>query len=123
MKRKYTEGIENLTNLVKNFSMGEFLKPLIYTYRSYGYFCVGKHQKAFNDLVYVEENYKEKFEVASQYNKLICEGIIKSNLNDFENSINLFNLASKLNPKRMEPYFYKSMVLIKFCSKLIPSQD
>ena len=43
MKRKYNEGIENLTKLVKNFNLGDFLKPLIYIYRAYGYFCVGKH--------------------------------------------------------------------------------
>ena len=35
--------------------MGDFLRPLIYSYRAYGYFCLGKHQKALNDLVYLEK--------------------------------------------------------------------
>ena len=43
MKRKFKEGIENLTKLINKDSIGDFLKPLVYTYRAYGYFCVGKH--------------------------------------------------------------------------------
>jgi len=55
MKRKYKEGIENITNLIKNFSVGEFLKPLVYSYRAYGYYCLGKHEKALNDLIHIEK--------------------------------------------------------------------
>jgi len=43
MKRKFKEGIENLTKLINKDLLGDFLKPLVYTYRAYGYFCVGKH--------------------------------------------------------------------------------
>jgi len=43
MKRKHKEGVQDLTNLVKNHNLGDFLKPLVYTYRAYGYFCLGKH--------------------------------------------------------------------------------
>ncbi len=46
MKRKYNEGLDNLTNLVDNFPLNDFLTPLIYTYRAYGYICNGKHLKA-----------------------------------------------------------------------------
>lgn len=54
MKRKHKEGIKNLTNLDKNFNLGEFLKPLVFIYRAYGYFCLGKHQKSLNDLQSIE---------------------------------------------------------------------
>jgi hypothetical protein len=74
MKRKYKEGIENLSKLIKAYNLGDFLKPLVYTYRSYGYFCLGKHQKALTDLQEVEN----KLEKSSSYNKLICEGIISA---------------------------------------------
>ena len=50
MKRKHEDGIKNLTTLVKTQTLGDFLKPLVYSYRAYGYFCLGKHQKALNDL-------------------------------------------------------------------------
>lgn len=43
MKRKHKEGVKNLTGLIKNNTIGEFLKPLVYSYRAYGYFCLGKH--------------------------------------------------------------------------------
>ena len=43
MKRKFKEGIENLTGLINKENLGDFLKPLAYSYRAYGYFCLGKH--------------------------------------------------------------------------------
>lgn len=43
MKRKHKEGVKILTNLVKNFQLGDFLKPLVFVYRAYGYFCLSKH--------------------------------------------------------------------------------
>lgn len=76
MKRKYKEGIEHLTQLVKTKVLGEFLKPLVHSYRAYGYFCLGKHQKALNDLEIIEAF--QKLEKASVYNKLLCQGILAS---------------------------------------------
>ncbi|KAL4437922.1 hypothetical protein ABPG74_001093 [Tetrahymena malaccensis] len=121
MKRKHKEGIRNLTNLVKNYSLGDFLKPLVYTYRAYGYFCLGKHQKSLNDLQFIE-NFS-KLEKPSIYNKLICEGIISAQNNQFEQAMNFFNKANKIFPQKMEPYFYKAMTLIRFSNKLIPKTD
>ena len=42
MKRKHTEGIESLSNVFKKQSVSDFLRPLAYNYRAYGYFCMGK---------------------------------------------------------------------------------
>ncbi|EGR34644.1 hypothetical protein IMG5_005100 [Ichthyophthirius multifiliis] len=119
MKRKYQEGIENLSKLVKGYNLGDFLKPLVYTYRSYGYFCLGKHQKALLDLQTVEN----KLEKCSNYNKYICEGILSAQNNQFEQAMNFFNKANKLFSQKMEPFFYKAMTLVRFTNKLIPKTD
>jgi hypothetical protein len=76
MKRKYKEGVEHLSNLVNNFALSDFLKPLLYSYRAYGFFCLGKHLKALNDLTTIEKS--APLDKASTYNKFICEGIISS---------------------------------------------
>lgn len=41
MKRKFEEGIINLTNLISKNLVNDFLKPLVYQYRAYGLICVG----------------------------------------------------------------------------------
>lgn len=79
MKRKYKEGLENLTNLVDNFPLNDFLTPLIFTYRAYGSICVSKYARALKDLQRVEKN--QPLDDASKYNKLISEGILSSQEN------------------------------------------
>ena len=55
MKRKYKEGVDHLTNLINNYPPTNFLRPLLFQYRAYGYICIGKHAKALNDLQTVEK--------------------------------------------------------------------
>ena len=51
MKRKHTEGIESLTNVFKKQPVSDFLRPLAYNYRAYGYFCVGKFKVSIHIFI------------------------------------------------------------------------
>lgn len=43
-----------ISKLTKNMgNNNEFLKPLVYNYRAYGWICLGKHEKALEDLNYI----------------------------------------------------------------------
>ena len=44
MKRKFQEGNSSLSKLQEKFELGNFLKPLFFKYRAYGYFCEGNHE-------------------------------------------------------------------------------
>jgi hypothetical protein len=57
MKRKHQEGVDFLNRLLKQANVGDFLKPLIFNYRAYGLFCLGRHQKALEDLQYIENTH------------------------------------------------------------------
>ncbi|CAD8212992.1 unnamed protein product [Paramecium pentaurelia] len=118
MKRKFDEGVETLTTLITKHQVTDFLKPLIFQYRAYGYFCQSQYQKALNDL-----NQLTSLEKPSIYNKLIAEGILAAVANQFEQSQGFFLKAQKLMPNKMEPYFYKATTLVKFYSYLIPKDD
>lgn len=53
MKKNFESGIEILSELIeedKEKPIGSFLKPLIYSCRSYGYMSLGKFQQARDDL-------------------------------------------------------------------------
>lgn len=72
-------------------------------------------------MIYIQNFHK--LDKASTYNKLLCEGILSAQNNQFELSMNYFNKANKMFPNKMEPHFYKSMTLVKFTNKLIPKTD
>lgn len=121
MKRKYNEGVANLTILINNHSLGDFLRSLVFIYRAYGYICLSKYQKALNDLTYVSNIHQ--LEGGANYNKIICEGIIQAQQNLFEKAVSTFTKAAVNYPGRMEPYFYKSMTLMKFVHKNFKKED
>ena len=50
MKKKFKRGIENLSILSRKENLSDQLRPLIYSFRSYGYFCQNKFSNAINDL-------------------------------------------------------------------------
>ena len=43
MKRKFEAGVTNLTNVLKHH-LSSILIPMVYSYRAYGHFCLGKHK-------------------------------------------------------------------------------
>ena len=46
MKRKFEAGVTNLTNVLKHH-LSTILIPMVYSYRAYGHFCLGKHKVNF----------------------------------------------------------------------------
>lgn len=44
MKRKFDEGIKILMQIGSNIAGVDFLEPLIYKYRAYGYFCMSNYE-------------------------------------------------------------------------------
>ena len=40
MKKEFQDGVVSLS-LLKKINSGDYLMPLVYIYRAYGYFCLG----------------------------------------------------------------------------------
>ena len=79
MKKNYQEGIKILTELLEDQDkpLSNFLKPLFYSTRSYGYMALEKYQNAKEDLEAMENDFS--LDLPNLYNKFICEGIIACN--------------------------------------------
>ncbi|CAK93981.1 unnamed protein product (macronuclear) [Paramecium tetraurelia] len=118
MKKQFEEGVSQLTELLSNHQEEDFLRRLIISYRSYGYFCLSQYQRSLQDLESLDQ-----LEKPSIYNKFILEGIMATVSNQFELSLGYFVKASKLMPKKMEPYFYRAVAIVKFYCQLIPKDD
>lgn len=121
MKKNFDTGIKILSELIASGGekpLGNFLKPLVYSSRSYGYMSLGKFQQAKDDLEKLENEYS--LDIPNLYNKFICEGIMACNSQKYEQSLAFFSKAGKIMPAKLEPYFYKAVTLICFISKLIP---
>lgn len=50
MKKKIKKGVDVLSQLIKKQNMNEYIRPLTYSFRSYGYFCQCKYTHSLNDL-------------------------------------------------------------------------
>lgn len=55
MKKKFEKGVVCLSDVESKFKIGDFLKTIIYGYRAYGYFCLGRHEEALLDYRKLEK--------------------------------------------------------------------
>ena len=108
IKRDYRSGVVILNNLIKHKS--EVLREYqgsIYAYRGFGQAAMEEHAKAVRN--FRNSARIEPMDKASQYNRLISEGIILTEKQDFERAIDNFTQASELFDRNMEPHWYKAM--------------
>lgn len=49
IKKKYNEGIDQMNKVINDEELADILRPLVFSYRGYGYFCVGEIEKALKD--------------------------------------------------------------------------
>lgn len=83
MKKKFKKGIENLSMLSKKENLSDQLRPLLYAFRSYGYFCQHKFSNSIHDLnTLIKLGYK--LDNACAYNYNLLEGIISCQNNQFK---------------------------------------
>ena len=74
IKKKYTEGIDQMNKVVNEEELAEILKPLVLSYRAYGYYCTGEIENALND--YKELQKKYKIQGGDIINMELCHGIL-----------------------------------------------
>ncbi len=122
MKKNYDEGVKILTQLAedRDRALSNFLKPLFYSTRSYGYMALEEFHKARDDLENMENQFS--LDLPNLYNKFICDGILACNNSKYENALTFFSKASKALPYRIQPAFYKAVTLINFSTKILPKQ-
>ena len=111
MKRKFSESLQNFSQIQQKHSLNEFLKPIFYAYRGYGNFCLSNHSRALEDYKSLLE-IKGSLDQGSNYNRLLCEGIINVQQGRHDKGIEYFARAGKTFSKRMEPLLYYGVSLI-----------
>lgn len=111
MKKKYKKGIQNLNYLSKKQHLSEQIRPLLYSFRSYAYFCQCKFLNAFNDLNSLS---KLGFHLdnASKYNFYLLQGISYAQNNSFQQAISSFTCAEQVRRQFSDPIIYKSLAKI-----------
>jgi len=97
-----------LNQLIKHKS--DVLREYIgacYSYRGFGQAAMEEHSKAMRN--FRNAGRIEPMDKASNYNRMISEGIMLAQKEDFERAIELFSQASELFDRNMEPHWYKAM--------------
>ncbi len=97
MKRKTKTGIKLLTALLEKLAVSsvqtqnDYITPLIYIYRAYGYFICDEYDKALKD--YIKSNSLKKLNVPAFYNMIISQGLKCLEKKEYENAISFFSKA------------------------------
>lgn len=116
MKKKIKKGVDVLSQLIKKQNMNEYIRPLTYSFRSYGYFCQCKYTHSLNDLETLEKHGYE-LDNASLYNKCLLEGVIAALNNRFTEGLEKFELASRMRPTTADPDIYRCLTLISMYNR------
>lgn len=104
VKKKYLEGVEFLSKLINDEDLHVELRPLVYSYRAYGHFCLGSIEEAINDYETLQKD--NHMSECDDYNLLLCKGILKARLKKWLESEKLFRAANAIYPTKIEPRFY-----------------
>lgn len=104
VKKKYVEGVQHLSTLINDEDLHVELRPLVYSYRAYGYFCQGSIEEAISD--YEALQHDSRLSECDEYNLLLCRGIMKAREKKWGDSEKLFRMAQSIYPTKIEPRFY-----------------
>jgi hypothetical protein len=76
MKRKTKTGLKLLTSLVdkiqtaSQMTQQDYITPLVFLYRAYGYFVTDEYDKALKD--YIKSNTIKKLNTSAGFNMIMC---------------------------------------------------
>lgn len=112
MKRKYKEGINLFSKLLKKeYTVLHEYKGNCYTYRAYGHNALNQHEKALSDLKKAR-NYL-KLDNASKYNQKLSQGLLAASKKNYQSATKYFQKAHIIFPKNPEPEIYHAAILLK----------
>lgn len=111
MKKKYLLGVDLLNNIGEDSEVDEMVKNLVYSYRAFGNFSLGKIKEAFSDYEILRKRGKESD--SDIYNMYLCKGIQAASKNNFKEAKISFNNALNINKKSVEPKFYLAMLTLE----------
>lgn len=110
MKRKFKEGISQLTRIIKKKEtlIQEYIGNC-YAFRGYGYGSIEKHEQAVRNLISASKI--QELDNASKYNLQISTAIIKFEKEPNE-ALTLLEESSKDFPKNIEPLAYQASIYL-----------
>jgi tetratricopeptide (TPR) repeat protein len=117
MKRKYADGVQMFSTLIKRNStvMREFIASCL-NCRAFGLSCINKHSQAVKDLL--RSRQIRKLDTANLFNLNISSAFLAADQSDFKTALKCVNKAILLCPKNAEPYCYKAIILMQATSLL-----
>lgn len=118
MKRKTKTGLKLLSSLIdkiqsaSQMTQQDYITPLVYLYRAYGYFITDEYDKALKD--YIKSNTIKKLNTSATFNMIMCQGLKALDKKEYENAISFFSKASQKLPGNRDPYFMRAVSIVQY---------
>lgn len=115
MKRKFKEGITQLTRIIKKKEqpIQEYIGNC-YAFRGYGYASIEKHEQAVRNLNNASKI--QELDNASKYNLTVSSAVLAAEKNP-EESLKMLDEAFKDFPKNTEPLAYQAAIYLALARK------
>jgi tetratricopeptide (TPR) repeat protein len=115
MKRKTKTGLKLLSSLIEKTGANtepDYITPLVYIYRAYGYFTTDEYDKSLKD--YIKSSQIKKLNTSAAYNMIMCQGLKSLENKEYETAISFFTKASQKIPGNRDPYFLRSVSIVRY---------
>lgn len=111
MKRKYKQGIQILTALIRGRvpSIRKYIGNC-YAYRGFGHAALENHAKAVKDFNTAGKHMQ--LDHPTVYNKLISSGVLATQKENYKKAMSCFTKARSIFDRAVEPLFYTALLLV-----------
>lgn len=93
----------------------DYIFPLLFIYRAYGYIVLEEYEKGLRD--YQKSAQMKKLNTNQYYNMVLCQGL--KNLEaedspDYEQAISFFTRAAQVQSTKRDPYLMRAMAIVQY---------
>ena len=110
-----TDHVSDSAVLPTNDEEKDYIFPLLFIYRAYGYIVLEEYEKGLRD--YQKSAQMKKLNSNQYYNMVLCQGL--KNLEseespDYEQAISFFTRAAQVQQNKRDPYLLRAMAIVQY---------
>ena len=90
----------------------DYIFPLLFIYRAYGYIVLEEYDKALKD--FIKSSQIKKLNNSQHYNMILSQGLKNMELKEYENSITFFTKAAQKQSKKRDPFLLRAMSIVEY---------
>lgn len=98
--------------MLASYDEKDYIFPLLFIYRAYGYIVLEEYDKGLKD--FLKSSQIKKLNSSQNFNMILCQGLKNLEQNEFENAISFFTKAFQCQPNKRDPFLLRAMAIVQY---------